>query len=249
MRLRLLLTPACEAVPFTYPHRLAGVLHRWLGQNDWHDSLSLYSFGWLQGGRMGKGGLYFPKGAFWTLSFYESEQVERLVRGIFQNPNVFAGMTVAEVQTLPVPSFGERVVFRVESPVVVRRMRADGGRDYLTWQDAAADESLTRVLRRKLAAAGLEPLASQVTVRFERRYPGAKTKLVRIKGIDHRGSLCPVVVEGPSEAVQFAWLVGAGELTGCGFGALGEPLPQVKRPKTHTCFSKRGSLKIQPVLW
>ncbi len=229
MRLRLFLTPACEPVPFTYPYRLAGVLHRWLGQNDWHDGLSLYSFGWLQGGRLGKDGLYFPKGAFWTLSFYEGEQVERLVRGIFQDPTVIAGMTVAEVQAVPIPSFESRVVFRVESPVVARRVRADGGRDYLIWEDETADEVLTRVFRRKLMAAGLGHLAPQASMRFDRRYRGAKTKLVRIKGIDHRGSLCPVIVEGPPEAVQFAWLVGAGELTGCGFGALGAPVQ--KRPK------------------
>ncbi len=231
MRLRLFLTPACEPVPFTYPYRLAGVLHRWLGQNDWHDGLSLYSFGWLQGGRMGKDGLYFPKGACWTLSFYEGEQVERLVQGIFRDPTVIAGMTVAEVQAVPIPSFGNRVVFRVESPVVARRVRADGGRDYLIWEDEAADEVLTRVFRRKLMAAGMGHLALQASMRFDRRYRGAKTKLVRIKGIDHRGSLCPVIVEGPPEAVQFAWLVGAGELTGCGFGALGEPVQKRKKPR------------------
>ena len=240
MRLRLLLTPACEPVPFTYPYRLAGVLHRWLGRNEWHDGLSLYSFGWLQGGRMEKGGLHFPKGAFWTLSFYEGEPVERLVRGIFRDPTVIAGMAVASVQTLPVPSFGERAVFRVESPVVARRVRADGGRDYLTWQDEAADEVLTRVLRRKLRVAGLGHLAPHTSMRFDRRYRRAKTKLVRIKGIDHRGSLCPVIVEGPPEAVQFAWLVGAGELTGCGFGALGEPVDRMDRRQPRVSRQKQA---------
>ncbi len=240
MRLRLLLTPACEPVPFTYPYWLAGVLHRWLGRNEWHDGLSLYSFGWLQGGRMGRDGLYFPKGAFWTLSFYEGEPVERLVRGIFRDPTVIAGMAVASVQTLPVPSFGERAVFRVESPVVARRVRADGGRDYLTWQDEAADEVLTRVLRRKLRVAGLGHLAPHTSMRFDRRYRRAKTKLVRIKGIDHRGSLCPVIVEGPPEAVQFAWLVGAGELTGCGFGALGEPVDRMDRRQPRVFRQKQA---------
>lgn len=239
MRLRLFLTPACEPVPFTYPYWLAGVLHRWLGRNDWHDGLSLYSFGWLQGGRLGKDGLYFPKGAFWTLSFYEGEQVQRVVAGIFREPAVIAGMTVAEVQAVPIPSFGERVVFRVESPVVARRVRADGGRDYLIWEDEAADEVLTRVFRRKLTVAGLGHLAPQATMRFDRRYPGAKTKLVRIKGIDHRGSLCPVVVEGPPEAVQFAWLVGAGELTGCGFGALGEVIGPSRRRRSRPCPKRK----------
>jgi CRISPR/Cas system endoribonuclease Cas6 (RAMP superfamily) len=51
-------------------------------------------------------------------------------------------------------------------------------------------------------------------------YPHARDKVATVKGTDHKGSICPVVVEGTPEAVQFAWTVGAGELTGSGFGAL-----------------------------
>ena len=45
-------------------------------------------------------------------------------------------------------------------------------------------------------------------------------KLVDIKGIKHRASLCPVVIEGDPVAISFAWNVGAGHLTGSCFGAL-----------------------------
>ncbi len=124
--------------------------------------------------------------------------------------------------------------------MVLRRVRSDGGRDYLTWEDEAADEVLTRVFRRKLEAAGLGHLAPQAFMGFDRSFKSAKTKLVRIKHIDHRGSLCPVIVEGPSEAVQFAWLVGAGELTGCGFGALGEPVRKMDRPQSQVFQQTRA---------
>ena len=53
---------------------------------------------------------------------------------------------------------------------------------------------------------------------------GARTRLATIEkgghATRHKGSVCPVVVKGPPEAVQFAWQVGVGELTGSGFGAL-----------------------------
>ncbi|WP_460879488.1 CRISPR-associated endoribonuclease Cas6 [Pontibacter rugosus] len=44
--------------------------------------------------------------------------------------------------------------------------------------------------------------------------------MLTIKGVDHKCSSCPVVVEGTPSITRFAWLVGIGELTGSGFGAL-----------------------------
>lgn len=47
MRLNLRLTPNEEPVPFDHVHNLTGAIHKWLGKNDLHDKISLYSFGWL----------------------------------------------------------------------------------------------------------------------------------------------------------------------------------------------------------
>ncbi len=41
-----------------------------------------------------------------------------------------------------------------------------------------------------------------------------------LKGTRYKTSECPVIVEGTPDAVQVAWLVGVGELTGMGLGAL-----------------------------
>jgi CRISPR/Cas system endoribonuclease Cas6 (RAMP superfamily) len=49
MRLHLSLTPNTEPVPFNYQHQLTGALHKWLGENELHDKISLYSFSWLRG--------------------------------------------------------------------------------------------------------------------------------------------------------------------------------------------------------
>ncbi|HKJ32466.1 MAG TPA: CRISPR-associated endoribonuclease Cas6, partial [Balneolales bacterium] len=87
-------------------------------------------------------------------------------------------------------------------------------------KDEEADAALTRVLRKKLEKAGYETKDREVMVGFDRSYPKAKTKLVDIKGIKMKASMCPVIVQGTPEAVQFAWNVGVGELTGSGFGAL-----------------------------
>ena len=220
MRLNLRLTGNTDPVPFNHLHRLTGVLHKWLGWNEVHDEMSLYSFGWLKGGHGENGHLTFPEGAAWRVSFYDTDESKRLLDGIMKDPTVFGGMRVFEVKEQATPSFSGCYRFEVDGPVVVRRTRDDGSRAYLTWEEEGADDVLTRVLQRKLDEADFEDEHRDARVQFDRTYRSAHTKLAEIKGIRHKGSVCPVVVEGTPEAVQFAWHVGVGELTGSGFGAL-----------------------------
>lgn len=217
MRIQLLLSPNAEAVPFNHLHKLTGCLHKWMGPNKVHDNLSLYSFGWLQGGKPKNGALYFPQGARWNLSFYDGDMARKVLMGIINDPTLFAGIRVAEVQEIAVPKFGEQFRFLADGPVLVRNYNQEDKRVYLLHDMPEADRRLTEIMQRKLQSAGLP---TDIKLRFDRTYPKPKTKLLEVKGIKHTGNLCPVVVEGPPEAVQFAWLVGAGELTGSGFGAL-----------------------------
>lgn len=68
MRLHLQLSPSREVVPFNHLPVLTGALHKWLGPNQEHGGLSLYSFSWLQGGRATRNGLRFDDGATWMIS-------------------------------------------------------------------------------------------------------------------------------------------------------------------------------------
>ena len=220
MRLHLQLSPNTAPVPFDHLHQLTGALHKWLGENSVHDGLSLYSFGWLTGGKPGRGGLQFPGGAEWSVSFLDDALSDRLRQGIRRAPEAIAGMRVFEIRELISPGFGPAARFLVDGAVLTRRTRDDGGRDHLTYRDEAADETLTRTLRTRLGAAGLADDARQTSVRFDRSFEKARTKLVTLKGTRYRTSECPVVVEGTPAAVQAAWLLGVGELTGMGLGAL-----------------------------
>jgi CRISPR-associated endoribonuclease Cas6 len=224
MRLNLKLTASNETVPYNHLHCLTGFLHRCVGENALHDGLSLYSFGWLGGGQSAHDGdgLAFPQGAKWRLSFHEARHAKRFIDGAMQDPEVFCGMRVFEIKEQKAPSFNGSHRFNTDgAPVIARQYREDGSRQYLLSDDEAAAEVMTRVLRRKLAAAGYgEDHAESATVQFDQMYPHARDKVTTVKGTDHKGSICPVVVEGTPEAVQFAWTVGVGELTGSGFGAL-----------------------------
>jgi len=221
MRLNLKLTGNTKPVPFNHLHWLTGRLNRWLVDNAMHDATSLYSFGWLEGAKPRSGALHFPRGASWRISFYDASVSNRLIAGILRDPEVFAGMRVFEVQEQATPQFGGCVRFLTDrGPILARQKRDDGTTAHLLYDDEAADAALTRVLRWKLKQAGFGPDHLDAEVQFDRTFQRARTKKCTIKGIHYKASECPVVVTGTPEAVQFAWLVGVGELTGSGFGAL-----------------------------
>ena len=223
MRLNIKLTANDEPVPFNHLHRLTGFLHNRIGKNELHDGLSLFSFGWLEGGQQhDEEHLTFPQGAAWRVSFHDASYAKRLIDGAMQDPEAFCGMRVFEIKERETPVFNGSHRFKTDgSPVIVRRYREDGTRKYLLSGDEKANEVMTRVLRRKLKVAGYgTDHVESASAQFDQMYRNPHTRLTDVKGIKHKGSVCPVVVQGTPEAVGFAWTVGVGELTGSGFGAL-----------------------------
>lgn len=221
MRLQLQLTPNTQPVPYDHLHQLTGALHKWLGQNDIHDGVSLYSFGWLRGGDSRNGALAFPKGAIWNISFFDDEKARCLLKGMLDKPVLGFGMELLEIREVAPPAFQEQHYFMTDgSAIVVRQKRLDGSREYILWDNPNADEILTQSFRRKLATAGFDGEDLSARVWFDRTYCAARTRKIAIKGTQHRGSECPVIIEGTPKAQYFAWTVGLGELTGSGFGAL-----------------------------
>lgn len=145
-----------------------------------------------------------------------------MAKGILADREAFFGMEVDKALEMPYPAFNEKQLFRVDGAVIARKTRDDRTKQYLFSHDSEADEVLTRVLRKKMLTAGFsDEEASATLVKFVRTNGGkTSTRKLTIKGIDHKGSVCPVIVEGTLASTRFAWLVGVGELTGSGFGAL-----------------------------
>lgn len=220
VRLHFFLSPNVEPVPFDYQHYLTGAFHKWLGHNTQHDEISLYSLSWLDGSSMTRGALNFPRGARFFISFHDDALAERVVNGALTDPEVCRGMRVMEINQQPTPRFGERHTFKVGSPVLAKSKEVEGKVRHFLYSDAEADGVLTATLRHKLDVAGHGAPHNTVAVNFDRTYGSPKTKLVAIKNIHNRASICPVTVEGTPEAVAFAWNVGVGHGTGSGFGSL-----------------------------
>jgi CRISPR-associated endoribonuclease Cas6 len=223
MRLCLTLSANRQPVPFSYQHFLTSAFHRWLGPNAVHDAMSLYSLSWLRGDNsfVRQGYLQFPRGAQWRISAHDPALLQKIIEGSLRGPEVCCGMRVETVEQLPCPTFGERHTFRLLSPILAKsRPDAEGRVTHHLWDDPQADAIITATLRHKMDSAGLDERHKTATVRFDRDYPNPKTKLVNIKGIEHKTSLCPVIIEGTPEALLFSWHVGIGNNTGSGFGCL-----------------------------
>ncbi len=220
MRINLTLSPSTETIPFNHLPVLAGALHKWLGPNEVHDGLSLYSFSWLQGGQSTRQGLRFPKGASWFISAIDGDFLSRSIHGILADPHLRWGMRVEQATLQAPPDFTDvpEVRFLLASPVFIKRQLPDGEEKHYLYTDPESDHLLTETLQHKLRVAGLPDTG--VTVRFDRQYPKAKTQLQRYRGIDNKCSYCPVWVQGSPEQLAFAWTVGLGNSTGVGFGAV-----------------------------
>ena len=218
MRLHIKTTASTELVPFNYQSTLVGVMHRWLGQNDWHDGLSLYSLSWLSGGKAsGKSGLHFPRGAHLFISAPDNAFIKQLVGGIRSQPELAFGMVVQDLLLQPAPAFGPSHTFFAQSPILIKRHQEDRTKFYFP-QDVESDALLTETLHHKLRKGGYATPTARVS--FDRSYHRIKTKVATYQGIKNKGTLCPIIVEGSPEEVAFAWEVGAGNSTGIGFGAL-----------------------------
>lgn len=221
MRLHLYLT-APPAVPFDYLATLKNTFHLWTGHNDaLHDGLSRYSYSWLHGGRAGRGGIRFAEGAQWFISSPDREVIHTIISGVLRAPEIGLGLRVQDARMQEAPEFaaGEQP-FRVASPVFIKHEVEHGKpADHLLPGHALADELLTATLRHKLRQAGLNDVGA--AVRFDPAHLAtAKSKLFRYKQVQCRGSICPVLVSGSIEQIQFAWEVGVGHSTGIGCGAL-----------------------------
>lgn len=225
------LSPNREPVPFAYQHRLTGVFHKWLKQNELHDKISLYSLSWLDGSRRVRNRLEFSRGAKWFVSFFEDKYVERLVHGALRDPQMFCGMQVERIEQQTTPDFGTVYKFKVASSVFIKGKQPANGKPphHYLYNEPESDALMTATLIHKMKVANEEAgqeifseADRQVKVAFDREFTAPKIKLVRIKEIDHKTSVCPVIIEGTNKALQFAWNVGVGNSTGSCFGSLKE---------------------------
>ena len=222
MRIVIHTTPNSSIVSFDYQQKLVGTIHKWLGNNEIHDNISLYSFSWLFSGKMIRNqGYTFPDGANFFVSFYEEEYLRLLIRTILSDPEMFCGLKVRDISIVNQPVFSEDAqYFRLASPIFIKRLQ-DGTRNYkfYLYDDEVSNTLMTETLKHKMKEASL-PEDGTLKVEFDLTYPQKQVKMVTIHGIKSKASMCPVIIHGSPQSKLFAWTVGIGNSTGSSFGSL-----------------------------
>lgn len=220
MRVHISLSKNLTIVPFNYQEQQVSKLHFWLGKNEIHDKLSLYSFSWLKNGRQeGSRGLNFKTGSQFFISCHDNSLIKQLIKSIQKDNDFGWGMQIKALTLVSEPEFAFQHRFLVGSPVFIKRSLSEqDGAKFFYHYDKEANLFLTESLQHKLKHAGLS--YEDVSVHFDESYENPTTKGVTYKGIFNKGSICPVIIKGTPEQLTFAWNVGVGNSTGIGFGSL-----------------------------
>lgn len=219
MRIHISTTKNTSLVPFDYQQKLVGTIHKWIGHNSIHDSISLYSFSWLKGGEKVSNALNFPKGATMFISFYDEDIMRKVIKNILDDSQMFCGMSVTNITIDDTPSLESQELFFCASPIFIKRKMEDGNVKQFTYDDEQASTLLKETLTAKMRKAGLEE-DETLDIKFDTSYNRKRFKFVRYRGIGNKANLCPVIIKAKPETKCFAWNVGIGNCTGIGFGAI-----------------------------
>jgi len=217
MRIHLNIQANNTLIPFDHQHLLVGTIHKWLGRNDEHGKVSLYSFSRLEGGRREKVNLRFQHECNFFISSFYPDLIKKAIYGIQKDPTMFHVLFVNEVTIQNDPDLSDRTLFHVASPIFIKR-KTEKGIDHILFDDERANDCLKETLQTKMKFAGI--VDDSLKIEFDKSYAKAGTKKITYNGIENKVSWCPVKIAGKPETKLFAWNVGIGNSTGIGFGAI-----------------------------
>ncbi|MEN6570206.1 MAG: CRISPR-associated endoribonuclease Cas6 [Rikenellaceae bacterium] len=217
MRIHINIKARNVIIPFNHQHLLTGTIHKWLGWNDEHGKISLYSFSQLEGGQVIEEGLLFEHATSFFFSSHNSDLIKKIISGIQSDATMFNDLVVSDIILQEDPELTDRELFFVASPIFIKRKVGDKF-DHIIYNDPRANACLKETLLSKMAIAGITD--ESFDIRFDTGYSKAKTKKITYNGVQNRASWCPVIIKGSPETKLFAWNVGLGNSTGIGFGAI-----------------------------
>ncbi|PKP53187.1 MAG: CRISPR-associated endoribonuclease Cas6 [Bacteroidetes bacterium HGW-Bacteroidetes-1] len=217
--MRIYLKIAAQGITIPYEHQtlLTGVIHKWIGYNNEHGKVSLYSFSQLEGAKATPKGLKFEKDSLFFISSFKEELLKKILKGVQQDASMFHGLNVKELIIEEDPDFSNRERFYAASPIFIKRS-FDGRVDHILYTDSRANVFLKETLETKMKIVGLKD--DDLKIVFDLNYPKAGTKKITYNGVDNKANWCSVLIKGKPETKLFAWNVGLGNSTGIGFGAI-----------------------------
>lgn len=218
MRIYLSLTKNNKTIPYNYQELLTGTIHKWIGkENEIHGESGAFSFSWLQNTISNKNGIDLMRDAYFFISSLNEELIRKIIKNVIEDPTMFNGINVFDIQIKNTPQFEPIESFFMASPVLLKLREGEKTR-HVTLKDNDFEQVLTDNLKRKLEKVGLS--SAGIEIRLNPDFNYRNTKMVDYKGIKNRASFAPIIIKGTQEQIAFAWNQGLGNSTGIGFGAL-----------------------------
>ena len=217
MRIHLRIFSNNCIIPFSHQHLLVGTIHKWLGWNDLHGELSLFSFSRIEKCKATNKGLQLEEYSSMFISAFDDAVIKQLISGIQNDQTMFSGLSVTDIRIEEDPDLSTRDQFFVASPILIKRPDGDQTKHFL-FDNEQSNELLKETLINKMNKVGL--VDETFEIQFDKNYPAAKTMLIDYNGIQNRANWCHVIIKGKPETKLFAWNVGLGKSTGIGFGAV-----------------------------
>lgn len=223
-RFELELLASKDFLPFDYNYQLFSSLHSWLGNgNEWHGKRGLFTFSGLDGLKKHGNALVCAREIVtWHVGTADEVFAEALIEGLKSDKTVAFGLKVKELYELNPPQFKAIETFKVISPVFLKEI-SDGKTEgvnkpktnHVVYTDAKASDTLTNRCNSKLTALGLPHVQASFAPAGS-----ARTKLVSVKVVKMRTSVCPVRLVGSPDSIHALWCTGVGDSCGLGFGML-----------------------------
>jgi CRISPR-associated endoribonuclease Cas6 len=176
-----------------YFTKLLGCIHKWLGENNVHNNISLYSFSHIQ-----KDCFYF--------NAYDNNLIEKLNQGISKDKTMFNETKVINIETI-----GENInkdIFYCASPFFIKDKNV-----FKNFNDIDVNSIAKRIIQTKANFANIK--LTDFNLEFINFY---KTKLVKIHDINNKCFVSNIKITGDKTVKDFILKVGIGNNTGCGFG-------------------------------
>lgn len=218
MRIYLHLSKNTKIIPFNYQELLTGTIQKWIGMNNKiHGKSGQFSFSWIQNTIANKNGIELQHNAYFFISSINVELIKKIIKGILNDPSMFNGIIVKDIQIKNTPVFGGSERFLMASPVLLKLRDGEKIR-HVTLKDNDFEQVLTNNIKRKLEKAGIS--SEGVKIQLDPKTNFRQTKLVVYKGIENKTSFAPIMVNGTQEQIAFVWNMGLGNSNGIGLGAV-----------------------------
>lgn len=132
---------------------------------------------WLQGSKFDGKNLSFKQGANFFISFYDESVIKDIIRTILDDPQMFCGLEVTDVQIAKTPNLKERTTFYCGSPIFIKRRMPDGHVKQFNYNDPESSSLMKETLVNKMRKAGLAD-DDTLEIKFDTSYTGKRLKLV-----------------------------------------------------------------------